>query len=112
APSGGSAKATMRARGLWGSPRLRGEPSNRAVSAGRGPFQRRGWRAGERGAHVLRGGGGEPVSGALVVRLYNDANHLFGSRGPQQDSPGITELVLSLLNRSANRGRGDGGGRV
>ena len=58
------------------------------------------------GAHRFSDQGGEPVRGALVVGFHHDSNHLLGSGGAQQDSPGITEFVLGLGNRRANRGRG------
>src|SRR5271154_5369220 len=60
------------------------------------------------GAHRIRDVGGEPVSDVLVVGFHHDPDHLFGSRGAQQNSTGVAQFVFGLLNRVAHRRRGNG----
>ena len=36
---------------------------------------------------------GEAMGDVFVSRFHHDPDHLFGSRGTQQDSTGITQIV-------------------
>src|SRR6202008_546669 len=63
-------------------------------------------------AHRFGHSSGNALSDVCFGCFHHHPDHRFSSRGTQQDSSGVTELCLSLLDCGLNRRRGGGGGPV